>query len=174
MTLEWQDVDPDETVANEALAIIASTSLPLIAASPAAVTLDGPLPDGALDFPAPAPAIMAPPTSYATADTLEAMRDVVARARAAGTIALDTETVVNSVRKTGRAIVADESPAYGGVAAELVASIQGSAFDYLDAAIVRVSAPHSPVPQSPALLQAAVPQPADIEAAIRTLLRPQG
>jgi pyruvate/2-oxoglutarate/acetoin dehydrogenase E1 component len=84
---------------------------------------------------------------------------------------LDVETVVNSVRKTGRAIVADESPAYGGVAAELVASIQESAFDYLDAAIIRVAAPHSPVPQSPALLQAAVPQPADIEAAIRALVR---
>jgi DNA polymerase-1 len=56
---------------------------------------DGPLPDGALDFPAPAPAIPAIPTSYTTVDTLEAMRDVIARARAAGMIALDTETVVD-------------------------------------------------------------------------------
>jgi len=87
---------------------------------------------------------------------------------------LDRETVIGSVRKTGRAIVADESPSYGGVAAELVASIQESAFDYLDAAVVRVAAPHSPVPQSPALLQAAVPQAADIETAIRALLRQRG
>jgi DNA polymerase-1 len=57
---------------------------------------DGPLPDGALDFPAPAPAIPAIPTSYVTVDTLDAMRDVIARARAAGTIALDTETVVDA------------------------------------------------------------------------------
>ena len=57
---------------------------------------EGPLPDGALDFPTPAPAIPAIPTSYTTVDTLKAMRDVIARARAAGTIALDIETVVDA------------------------------------------------------------------------------
>jgi DNA polymerase-1 len=57
---------------------------------------DGPLPEGALDFPPPSPAIPSIPTNYVTVDTLEAMRAVVARARAAGTIAIDTETVVDS------------------------------------------------------------------------------
>jgi acetoin:2,6-dichlorophenolindophenol oxidoreductase subunit beta len=83
---------------------------------------------------------------------------------------LDRETVVESVRKTGRAIVVDESAAYGGVSAEMVASIQEAAFDYLDAAVVRITAPHAPVPNSPALLSAILPNSAGIEAAARKLV----
>jgi pyruvate dehydrogenase E1 component beta subunit len=83
---------------------------------------------------------------------------------------LDRETVVESVRKTGRAMMVDESPSYGGVSAEIVASIQEAAFDYLDAAVVRITAPHAPVPQSPALLSAILPNSAGIEAAARKLV----
>jgi acetoin:2,6-dichlorophenolindophenol oxidoreductase subunit beta len=83
---------------------------------------------------------------------------------------LDRETVVASVRKTGRAIMVDESAAYGGVSAEIVASIQEAAFDYLDAAVVRITAPHAPVPNSPALLSAILPNSAGIEAAARKLV----
>ena len=83
---------------------------------------------------------------------------------------LDRETVVESVRKTGRAMMVDESPAYGGVSAEIVASIQEAAFDYLDAAVVRITAPHAPVPNSPALLSAILPNSAIIEAGARKLV----
>jgi pyruvate/2-oxoglutarate/acetoin dehydrogenase E1 component len=83
---------------------------------------------------------------------------------------LDRETVVESVRKTGRAMMVDESAAYGGVSAEIVASIQEAAFDYLDAAVVRITAPHAPVPNSPALLSAILPNSAAIEAAARKLV----
>jgi acetoin:2,6-dichlorophenolindophenol oxidoreductase subunit beta len=83
---------------------------------------------------------------------------------------LDRETVVNSVRKTGRAMMVDESAAYGGVSAEIVASIQEAAFDYLDAAVVRITAPHAPVPNSPALLSAILPNSAAIEVAARKLV----
>jgi pyruvate/2-oxoglutarate/acetoin dehydrogenase E1 component len=83
---------------------------------------------------------------------------------------LDRETVVESVRKTGRAVMVDESAAYGGVSAEIVASIQEAAFDYLDAAVVRITAPHAPVPNSPALLSAILPNSAGIEAAARKLV----
>jgi pyruvate dehydrogenase E1 component beta subunit len=83
---------------------------------------------------------------------------------------LDRETVVESVRKTGRAMMVDESAAYGGVSAEIVASIQEAAFDYLDAAVVRITAPHAPVPNSPALLSAILPNSAGIEAAARKLV----
>jgi pyruvate/2-oxoglutarate/acetoin dehydrogenase E1 component len=83
---------------------------------------------------------------------------------------LDRETVVESVRKTGRAMMVDESAAYGGVSAEIVASIQEAAFDYLDAAVVRIAAPHAPVPNSPALLSAILPNSAVIEAAARRLV----
>ena len=83
---------------------------------------------------------------------------------------LDRETVVESVRKTGRAMMVDESAAYGGVSAEIVASIQEAAFEYLDAAVVRITAPHAPVPNSPALLSAILPNSAAIEAAARKLV----
>jgi acetoin:2,6-dichlorophenolindophenol oxidoreductase subunit beta len=84
---------------------------------------------------------------------------------------LDRERVVESVRKTGRAMMVDESAAYGGVSAEIVASIQEAAFDYLDAAVVRITAPHAPVPNSPALLSAILPNSAAIEAAARKLVK---
>lgn len=83
---------------------------------------------------------------------------------------LDRETVLESVRKTGRALVVDESPGYGGVSAEVVAFIQEQAFEYLDAAVTRVTAPHSPVPNSPPLLRELIPQVSTIEDAARRLL----
>jgi pyruvate dehydrogenase E1 component beta subunit len=52
----------------------------------------------------------------------------------------------------------------------MVASIQEAAFDYLDAAVVRITAPHAPVPNSPALLSAILPNSAIIEAAARKLV----
>jgi acetoin:2,6-dichlorophenolindophenol oxidoreductase subunit beta len=83
---------------------------------------------------------------------------------------LDRETVAESVRKTGRAVVVDESPGYGGVAAEIATSIHEAAFDYLDAAVVRISCPHTPIPQSPVLLSAVLPSGAAVEAAARALV----
>jgi acetoin:2,6-dichlorophenolindophenol oxidoreductase subunit beta len=70
---------------------------------------------------------------------------------------LDLETVCASVRKTGRAVIVDKSAGYGGVSAELAASIQRAAFNYLDAPVGRVHAPRSPVPQSPPLIKAMMP-----------------
>ena len=70
---------------------------------------------------------------------------------------LDLETVCASVRKTGRAVIVDKSAGYGGVSAELAASIQRSAFNYLDAPVGRVHAARSPVPQSPPLIKAMMP-----------------
>ena len=91
---------------------------------------------------------------------------------------LDLETVTASLRKTGRAVMVDESPGYGGVSAEIAASLQEAAFDYLDGPIGRVHAPHSPVPQSRILLEALLPGSGRVEAAVRTLLiaraRPAG
>jgi acetoin:2,6-dichlorophenolindophenol oxidoreductase subunit beta len=83
---------------------------------------------------------------------------------------LDLETVTASLRKTGRALMVDESAGYGGVSAEIAASLQEAAFDYLDAPVGRVHAPHSPVPQSPALLSAYLPDSALVEDTVRRLL----
>jgi pyruvate/2-oxoglutarate/acetoin dehydrogenase E1 component len=84
---------------------------------------------------------------------------------------LDRDLVVSSVRKTGRAVMVDESAGYGGVSAEITASIQEAAFDYLAGPILRVHAPHSPVPQSPPLLEALLPKSSDIVAAVQELMK---
>jgi acetoin:2,6-dichlorophenolindophenol oxidoreductase subunit beta len=83
---------------------------------------------------------------------------------------LDVETVAESLRKTGRAVMVDQSAGYGGVSAEIAASLQEAAFDYLDAPILRVHAPHSPAPQSPPLLAAYLPDSAAVERAVRAQL----
>ena len=69
----------------------------------------------------------------------------------------DIKTVAESVRKTHRVMVVHEAVRTGGLGAEIAAQIQEQAFDYLDAPIVRVGAPFSPVPFSPALEALYVP-----------------
>lgn len=66
-------------------------------------------------------------------------------------VPLDKETIINSVKKTGRLIVFDEEPKTGSAAAEIAAIVADEAFDYLDAPIKRVCAPDTPVPYSPVL-----------------------
>jgi pyruvate/2-oxoglutarate/acetoin dehydrogenase E1 component len=78
---------------------------------------------------------------------------------------LDLETIADSVRRTGRAVVAHEAVRTGGFGAELAAELQASAFDYLDAPIQRVGAPFMPVPLSPALEDGYRPQSDQIYAA---------
>jgi pyruvate dehydrogenase E1 component beta subunit len=80
---------------------------------------------------------------------------------------LDTELIKGSVRKTGRAIVATEEPPYASVASEIAATIQEEVFEYLDAPIARVTAAHAPIPHSPQLMEALIPQVGDIVAAVR-------
>jgi pyruvate/2-oxoglutarate/acetoin dehydrogenase E1 component len=84
---------------------------------------------------------------------------------------LDLDTLEQSVRKTGRAMVVSDAPRFGSITAEIAASIQESMFEYLDAAIVRVGARHAPIPHSPGLIDALVPNVADIERIGRDLAR---
>jgi acetoin:2,6-dichlorophenolindophenol oxidoreductase subunit beta len=83
---------------------------------------------------------------------------------------LDIDTVLASVRKTNRVIIAHEAVRFGGFGAEVAAQIQEYAFDYLDAPVGRVAAPYSPVPFTPALEARYVPDPARIAAGIREAL----
>jgi len=84
---------------------------------------------------------------------------------------LDRDSIVASVRKTGRLVVVHESVGHGGFGGEIVASVTDSeAFDYLDAPIRRVTGKATPIPCNPVLEAAAVPQEPDIEAAIRSVL----
>ncbi|HEX5417513.1 MAG TPA: alpha-ketoacid dehydrogenase subunit beta [Chloroflexota bacterium] len=82
-------------------------------------------------------------------------------------VPLDIETIVNSVKKTGRVVIAHEAVARGGIAGEIAMQIMENAFDYLDAPIVRVAGRNVPIPYNLKLERAAVPQEEDIIAAIK-------
>ena len=82
----------------------------------------------------------------------------------------DTATVVDSVKKTHRAMIVHEAVRFGGLGAEIAAQIQEHAFDYLDAPVARIGAPFSPVPFSPALEAHYVPNADRIVAEAKELL----
>ena len=75
---------------------------------------------------------------------------------------LDEEGLVESVKKTNRAVVAHEAVARMGFGAEVAAVLQEKAFDWLDAPIERVGAKFAPLAFAPAMEQFVVPQPADV------------
>ena len=85
-------------------------------------------------------------------------------------VPLDEEAVLTSVAKTGRAIVLHEAPRTGGFGGEIAATIAEKAFEYLDAPIVRVTAPDTPVPYSPPLEEYYLPGKDDVLEAARKLL----
>ena len=85
---------------------------------------------------------------------------------------LDLDTIVRSVAKTGRALIAHEAPVTGGFGGELVANIiESAAFDYLDAPVRRLGGRNIPIPYNRRLERAAVPQVEDIVASARALAR---
>jgi 2-oxoisovalerate dehydrogenase E1 component beta subunit len=82
---------------------------------------------------------------------------------------LDEETILASVAKTSRAVVLYESHRFLGIGAEVASLIGERAFESLDAPVVRVAPPNVPVPFSPSLEDAYLPQVPDIEDAVRKL-----
>ena len=80
---------------------------------------------------------------------------------------LDIDTIMHSVQKTNRAVIAEESHPFCGVAAEISAEIHERAFDYLDAPVKRVSAADVPMPYAKNLEQLAIPDVAQIIAAVK-------
>jgi 2-oxoisovalerate dehydrogenase E1 component beta subunit len=70
---------------------------------------------------------------------------------------LDMETVLASVRKTSKAIVLHEDTLTGGFGGEIASRLMESAFEYLDAPVVRIASPDTPVPFSPTLEAAFLP-----------------
>jgi pyruvate dehydrogenase E1 component beta subunit len=80
---------------------------------------------------------------------------------------LDMDTIITSVQKTNRVVVAEESHPFCGVAAEIAAQIQDRAFDYLDAPVKRVSGVDVPMPYAKNLERLAIPDVPQIIAAVR-------
>jgi len=83
---------------------------------------------------------------------------------------LDKDTILASVRKTGRLVIAHESPVVGGAGGEVAAIVAEEAIEYLAAPIRRVGAPDIPLPQNAVLEKLALPSTDDIVSAIRSQL----
>jgi 2-oxoisovalerate dehydrogenase E1 component beta subunit len=84
---------------------------------------------------------------------------------------LDEETILASVRKTSKALIAHEACMTGGVGGEIAARITEKVFEYLDGPVVRVTAPDCPVPYSPPLEEAFLPNAAKIVEKARWLAK---
>jgi acetoin:2,6-dichlorophenolindophenol oxidoreductase subunit beta len=80
---------------------------------------------------------------------------------------LDEETIIESVRKTNRCVVAHEAVTRMGFGAEVAAVVQHEAFDWLDAPIERVGAKFAPIPFAPVMEEFVVPHAKDVVEAIR-------
>ena len=83
---------------------------------------------------------------------------------------LDEETILASVRKTNRLLIVHEAWVRGGFGAEVAATVVDKAFDYLDAPVARLGAPHTPMPYNDRLELEVIPSQERIVDAIRALL----
>ncbi len=81
---------------------------------------------------------------------------------------LDTETIVNSVKKTNRLVSIEEGWPFAGIGAELAARMMEQAFDYLDAPVVRVHGEDVPMPYAANLEKLALPTPESVVAAAKS------
>ncbi len=82
---------------------------------------------------------------------------------------LDINTIVESVKKTNRVVIAEESHPFASVGAEISAEINERAFDYLDAPVKRVSGVDVPMPYAKNLEKLAIPDVAEVIAAVRAV-----
>ncbi len=82
---------------------------------------------------------------------------------------MDTETIIASVKKTGRAVTVEEGWQQSGVGAEVAARIMEHAFDYLDAPVLRVSGKEVPMPYAANLEKLALPSAAEVVDAVKAV-----
>jgi pyruvate dehydrogenase E1 component beta subunit len=82
---------------------------------------------------------------------------------------MDTETIIDSVKKTGRVVTIEEGWAQSGVGAEIAARIMEHAFDYLDAPVARVSGKEVPMPYAANLEKLALPSIAEVVEAAKAV-----
>jgi pyruvate dehydrogenase E1 component beta subunit len=82
---------------------------------------------------------------------------------------MDTETIIESVKKTGRIVTVEEGWAQSGVGAEIAARVMEQAFDYLDAPVARVSGKEVPMPYAANLEKLALPSAAEVVEAAKSV-----
>ncbi|MBS0278983.1 MAG: alpha-ketoacid dehydrogenase subunit beta [Proteobacteria bacterium] len=84
---------------------------------------------------------------------------------------LDEDTILESVEKTGRLVLVDESPPRCSLASDVAAIVADKGFKFLKAPIKSVTCPHTPVPFAPVLEDEYMPNPRRIEAAVRAVMK---
>lgn len=84
-------------------------------------------------------------------------------------IPLDEARLLESVRKTGRVVIVEEAVRTAAWGAEMASLISEKAFDSLQAKVVRIAGPHTPIPFSPPLEKAYLPDPEKIETAVESI-----
>ncbi len=85
-------------------------------------------------------------------------------------VPLDVETLVNSIKKTNKVVVVSEAAERGSVASDIIAIINDSAFDYLDAPVKRVCGLNAAIPYNSKLEQACIPHKESIVEAVKLIL----
>lgn len=83
---------------------------------------------------------------------------------------IDYATVINSVKKTNRLVVVEESWPLASISGEIAFKVQKDAFDYLDAPIIRVMGGDVPLPYAPTLIEAYLPNPAKVVKAVKEVM----
>ncbi len=86
-------------------------------------------------------------------------------------VPLDMDTIIDSVKKTRKVIIAYNGPKTNGAGTEISARLSEDAFEYLDAPIYRIAEKDCPIPFSPKLEKVILPQEKDIEEAVEKLLK---
>jgi pyruvate dehydrogenase E1 component beta subunit len=111
---------------------------------------------------------MTVPLALQAAEKIQAEFDVSVEVIDPRTIKpLDIDTIVNSVKKTNRLVIAEESHAFASVGAEITYQVMDHAFDYLDAPIKRISTAEAPMPYAKNLEELALPDVGKIIAAVK-------
>ena len=82
---------------------------------------------------------------------------------------LDSDTVIESVKKTGRLVTVEEGWPQGGIGSELSARVMEQAFDYLDAPVMRVTGKDVPMPYAANLEKLALPNVDEVIAAVNAV-----
>lgn len=83
---------------------------------------------------------------------------------------LDIDTIVNSVKKTNRLVVVDESWPYSGVSAEIAYRVQKYAFDYLDAPVTRINSADTSLPYAAPFVDEYLPNPEKVVRAVKAVM----
>jgi pyruvate dehydrogenase E1 component beta subunit len=83
---------------------------------------------------------------------------------------LDIDTIIESVKKTNRLVILEESWPYGNISTEITYQIQNQIFDYLDAPIEKINTADTPAPYSPVLLAEWIPNSQDVIKAVKKVL----